>query len=81
MEQAQRTLFADETVVSVVGIVGVSGYCASSVAYDAEVELCAIRVSMHGSYVNIFASCAVRTYRGIHGRIDLNGRSCGVPVC
>ncbi len=34
-----RTLFADQTIVSVVGIVGISGCRASAIADDTEIEL------------------------------------------
>lgn len=36
----KRTLFANEGIVPVIGVVCISGRCASSIAQDSEVELC-----------------------------------------
>lgn len=39
-EGSKRTLFANETVIAVIGVVRVPCDGAASVAYDSEVELC-----------------------------------------
>jgi hypothetical protein len=40
VDRVPRTLFADQTVIAVVGVVGISCNCASAIANDPEVELC-----------------------------------------
>lgn len=39
-KQGHHTLFANKRIVAIVGVVGISCHCASSVANDPKVELC-----------------------------------------
>ncbi len=79
----RRTFFADETVVSVVRVVGVAGHGTAAVSYDSDVEFCVllldiILLDMELIYVSIRYVWVgyERTYRGIHDQIGRNDLSC-----
>lgn len=73
---AQRTLFPDEAVVPVVGVVGVSRDSAAAIPDDPKVELCAeVSASAHRK-----APIASVTNLGTRGRSGQNARSCPVLV-
>jgi hypothetical protein len=68
-----RTLFPDQAVVSVVGVVGIAGSSAPAIANDAEVKLCMTQRGELGS--ERCSSNATATYRETRVRNDLDGRN------
>ena len=70
----RRTLFPDETVIAIVGVVGISGCGAPSVSYDAKVEFCRPNIVSFGLRTSMERNRS--PYQGTHGRTCRSGQSC-----
>ena len=70
----QRTLFPDEAVIAIVGVVGISGCGAPSVSYDTKVEFCRPNIVSFGLRTSMERNRS--PYQGTHGRTCRSGQSC-----